>query len=54
MLKFLGLIFWAMLSLSFIGALGFNEAIGEYPAYHLNAPRPSPAELQAFAYSFLL
>lgn len=54
MLKFLGLIFWGMVGLSIIAALGFQEAIGEYPAYHVDGPRPSPVELQALAYSFLL
>ncbi len=50
----LALIFWAMLSPLIIGALGFNEAIGDYLGYHLDEPRPSPVELQAFAYSFIL
>ncbi len=54
MLKLLGLFFWAMLSMSIIGALGFNEAIGEYLGHNPNPQRPSPVELQALAYSFLL
>lgn len=54
MLKIVGLIFWAMLSLSIIGALGFNEAIGEYLGHHPNPQRPAPVALEALAYSFLL
>jgi hypothetical protein len=54
MLKLLGLFFWGMLSLSIIGALGFNEAIGEYLGHSPNPQRPSPVELQALAYSFLV
>lgn len=54
MLGCLGLFFWAILSVSIIGALGFQEAIGEYLGHHPNPQRPSPVELQALAYSFLL
>lgn len=50
----LGLFFWAILCITIVGALGSNEAIGEYLGHIPNPQRPSPIELQALAYSFLL